>query len=55
MTQLFSLLSQVFAHQSKSNDLEHYINSHQPNSNQQLEELARNYLYGYSNPRGLQS
>ncbi len=53
MTQLLSLFNQVFGNQTKSNDLEHYINSHNPNSHQQVEELTRDYLYHYTISRGL--
>ncbi|QWD12547.1 hypothetical protein G6704_08910 [Polynucleobacter paneuropaeus] len=53
MTQLLSLLNQVFGNQTKSNDLEQYINSHNPNSHQQVEELTRDYLYSFNTSRGL--
>ncbi len=53
MTQLLSLLNQVFGNQTKSNDLEQYINSRNPNSHQQVEELTRDYLYHHTNSRGL--
>jgi hypothetical protein len=53
MTQLLSLLNQVFGNQTKSNDLEQYINSRNPNSHQQVEELTRDYLHHYTNSRGL--
>ena len=53
MTQLLSLLNQVFGNQTKSNDLEQYINSHNPNSHQQVEELTRDYLYHFTTSRGL--
>ncbi|MBU3620918.1 hypothetical protein [Polynucleobacter sp. CS-Odin-A6] len=45
MTQLLSLFSLVFGNQTKSNDLEQFINSHNPNSHQQVEQLTRDYLY----------
>jgi len=53
MTQLLSLFNQVFGDQSKSNDLEHFINSRKPNSHQQVEELTRDYLYHFTTSRGL--
>lgn len=53
MTQLFSLLNQVFGNQSKGNDLERYINSRNPVSHQQVEELTRDYLYHFDTSRGL--
>jgi hypothetical protein len=53
MTQLLSLLNQIFGNQPKSNDLEKFINSHNPNSHQQVEELTRDYLYHYTTSRGL--
>ena len=53
MTQLLSLLNRVFGNQTKSNDLEQYINSRNPNSHQQVEQLTRDYLYHYTNSRGL--
>jgi hypothetical protein len=53
MTQLLSLLNQVFGNQSKSNDLEQFINSRNPNSHQQVEELTRDYLYHYTTSKGL--
>ena len=53
MTKLFSLLSQVFGDRAKSNDLEQYINSRNPNSHQQVEQLTRDYLYHYSTFKGL--
>ncbi|MBU3604505.1 hypothetical protein [Polynucleobacter sp. AP-Kaivos-20-H2] len=53
MTQLLSLLNQVFGNQTKSNDLEQYINSRNPNSHQQVEQLTRDYLHHYTNSRGL--
>jgi hypothetical protein len=53
MTKLLSLLNQVFGNQTKSNDLEQYINSRNPNSHQQVEELTRDYLYHYTTPGGL--
>ncbi|MBT8520339.1 hypothetical protein G6734_05755 [Polynucleobacter paneuropaeus] len=52
MTQLLSLLNQVFGNQTKSNDLEQYINSHNPNSHQQVEELTRDYLYHFTTSGG---
>jgi len=53
MTRLLSLFNQVFGDQSKSYDLEHFINSRNLNSHQQVEELTRNYLYHLTTPRGL--
>jgi len=53
MTKLLSLFNQVFGNQTKSNDLEQFINSHNPNSHQQVEELTRDYLYHYTTSRGL--
>lgn len=53
MTQLLSLFNQVFGNHTKGNDLEQHINSHNPNSHQQIEELTRDYLYHYSTYRGL--
>ena len=53
MTQLLSLFNQVFGNQSKRNDLEQFINSRNPNSHQQVEELTRDYLYQYPTSRGL--
>ena len=52
MTKLLSLLNQVFGNQTKSNDLEQYINSRNPNSHQQVEQLTRDYLYHYTTSRG---
>jgi|APCry1669189034_1035192.scaffolds.fasta_scaffold61613_4 hypothetical protein len=48
MTKLLSLLNQVFGNQTKGNDLEQYINSRNPNSHQQVEELTREYLYNFN-------
>jgi hypothetical protein len=45
MTKLISLWNQVFGNLTKVNDLEQYINSRNPNSHQQVEELTREYLY----------
>ena len=53
MTQLLSLLSHVFGNQTKSYDLEQYINSRKPNSHQQVEQLTRDYLNHNSTSRGL--
>ena len=53
MTQLLSLLNQVFGNQTKSNDLVQYINSRNPNSHQQVEELTRDYLYHRTSCRRL--
>ena len=53
MTRLLSLFNQVFGDQSKSYDLEHFIDSRNPNSHQQVEELIRNYLYHFTTPREL--
>ena len=53
MTKLLSLLNQVFGNQTKSNDLEQYINSRNPNSHQQVEELTRDYLYHSTTSGGL--
>jgi hypothetical protein len=53
MTQLLSLLNQVFDKQAKSNNLEQHINRHNPNSHQQVEELTRHYLYHYFTLKGL--
>ena len=53
MTKLFSLLNQVFAHQSNSHDLEQYITEHTPSSDKEVEDLTRDYLYHYSTSRGL--
>ncbi len=53
MTQLLSLLSHVFGNQTKSYDLEQYINSRKPSTHQQVEELTRDYLYHYTTSRGL--
>jgi hypothetical protein len=53
MTKLLSLFNQVFGNQTKSNDLEQFINSNNPNSHQQVEELTRDYLYHYTTSRGL--
>ena len=52
MTQLLSLLNRVFGNLTKVNDLEQYINSRNPNSHQQVEELTRDYLYHYTTSRG---
>jgi hypothetical protein len=53
MTQLLSLLNQVFGNQTKGADLEQYINSHNPCSHQQVEQLTRDYLYQHTTSRGL--
>jgi hypothetical protein len=53
MTQLLSLLNRVFGNLTKVNDLEQYINSRNPNSHQQVEELTREYLYNFNASRGL--
>ena len=53
MTQLLSLLNQVFGNLTNGNDLERYINSRNPNSHQQVEELTREYLYNFNASRGL--
>jgi hypothetical protein len=52
MTQLFSLFNQVFGNQTKNNDLEQYINSRNPISHEQVEQLTRDYLY-HSTSKGL--
>jgi hypothetical protein len=52
MTQLLSLLNQVFDNLTKGNDFEQYISSHKPNSNQQVEQLSRDYLNHHSTSRG---
>ena len=48
MTQLLSLLNQVFAHHSNSYDLEQYITAHTPSSEKEVEELTRGYLHSYT-------
>jgi len=53
MTQLLSLLNRVFGNQTKSNDLEQYINSRNPSSHEQVEQLSREYLYNLNATRGL--
>jgi len=53
MTQLLSLLNRAFGNHTKGNDLEQYINSRNPNSHQQVEELTREYLYNFNASRGL--
>jgi hypothetical protein len=53
MTRLLRLLNQVFGNQTKGNDLEQYINSRNPNSHQQVEQLTRDFLYYYTTSRGL--
>ena len=53
MTQLLSLFNQVFANHSNSRDLEQFINSHQPSTHKEVEELTRDYLYHYSTSRGM--
>jgi len=53
MTKLLSLLNQVFGNQTKGNDLEQYINSRNPISHQQVEELTREYLYNLKASGGL--
>jgi hypothetical protein len=53
MTQLLSLLNRVFGNLTKVNDLEQYINSRNPNSHQQVEQLTRDYLNHNSTSRGL--
>ena len=52
MTKLLSLLNQVFGNQTKSDDLERFINSRNPNCHQQVEELTRDYLYHFTTSRG---
>ena len=53
MTQLLSLLNQVFGNQTKGNDLERCINIRNPNSHQQGEELTHDHLYHYAASRRL--
>lgn len=53
MTQLLSLLNRVFGNLTKGNDLERYINSRNPNSHEQVEQLTRDYLNHHSTSRGL--
>jgi hypothetical protein len=53
MTKLLSLWYQVFGNQAKGNDLEQYINSRNPNSHQEVEELTHEYLYNFNAYRGL--
>ena len=53
MTQLLSLLSRVFSKQTKSHDLDRYINSRSPTTHQQVEEITREYLYSYYPSKGL--
>jgi hypothetical protein len=53
MTQLLSLWNEVFAQQSKTANLEQFINSHNPASEHDVEELTRDYLFHYSTLRGL--
>ena len=53
MTQLLSLLNQVFGNPTKNNDLEQYISSHNPKTHQDVEGLTRDYLYHYPTSRGL--
>jgi hypothetical protein len=55
MTQLLSLLNQVFGNQTKGNDLEQFINSRNPNSHLQVEQLTRDYLSYCTTSRGLKS
>ena len=52
MTQLLSLLHQIFGHQTKTTELEQFINAHQPSTEKEVEELSRDYLYFYSICRG---
>ena len=53
MTKLLSLWNQIFGNQTKGNDLEQYINSRNPISHQQVEELTREYLYNFKASWGL--
>jgi len=53
MTQLLSLLNRVFGNLTKVNDLEQYINSRNPSSHEQVEQLSREYLYNLNATRGL--
>ena len=53
MTQLLSLLNADFAQQSKTANLEQFINSYNPASEHDVEELTRDYLFHYSTLRGL--
>lgn len=53
MTQLLSLWNEVFAHKSKTANLEQFINSHNPASEHEVEVLTRDYLFHYSTLRGL--
>jgi hypothetical protein len=51
MTQLLSLLSQIFAHHSTNRDLEQFIVSRNPSSRQQLERLIFGHRYQYATAR----
>jgi hypothetical protein len=53
MTQLLSLWNAVFVQQSKTANLEQFINSYNPASERDVEELTRDYLFHYSTLRGL--
>ena len=53
MTRLLRLLNQVFSNPTKGSDLEKYINSRDPYSHQQVEQLTRDFLYRYTISRGL--
>ena len=53
MTQLLSLWNEVFAKQSKTANLEQFINSHNPTSEHEVDVLTRDYLFHYSTVRGL--
>jgi hypothetical protein len=53
MTKLISLWNQIFGNQTKGNDLEQYINSRNPISHRQVEELTREYLYNFKASWGL--
>jgi len=48
MTRLLSLLRKVFGNQTKSNELERFINRRDPKTHGEIEALTSYYLYHYT-------
>lgn len=48
MTRLLSLLRNAFGNQTKSNDLEQFINRRNPKTHGEVEALTSYYLYHYT-------
>jgi len=48
MIRLLSLLRNIFGNQTKSNDLERFINRRNPTTHGEVEALTSYYLYHYT-------